>query len=362
MNVSSRLTGSPLKALVLLGCMVAGLTASPRFDPNWSRLPAGTEIPELRTATSHTYSNGDGTFTADITPGRRQLAFGETDSTQKAWPTSTGDVGRWIYGNPPNHYDRETPLLYYCGRYEPYYLFCIAYAKFDLTPVPDSSEVVGAQFRFYQYQSQTQVSVRVTGALIDPDSATDEILWLSLDAGLTLAEGTVASIGWVEMNLNAAGDSLLNDRLAQNWVTLGIDPTSPGYGTAYGVGGGELGAHLLVEYTLSGVYESLCTVARQPALAFAPSPAAGRFVTVRYAVAAGTRGKLTLRDVLGRTVKSFTLDPSGSTRLDLRGFAPGIYMATLDASGQYVSRKLILTARWNSPQATPDRVDRLARR
>jgi hypothetical protein len=94
-----------------------------------------------------------------------------------------------------------------------------------------------------------------------------------------------------------------------------------------------------------GTCEPQGTVARQPELAFSPNPTTGMYVTVRYSIAAGTRGKLTLRDALGRTVKSFTLDPSGSMRLDLRGFAPGVYVATLDAAGQSVSRKLIITAR-----------------
>jgi hypothetical protein len=57
-----------------------------------------------------------------------------------------------------------------------------------------------------------------------------------------------------------------------------------------------------------------------------------------------SRSKLTLRDVLGRAVKSFALDPSGSMRLDLRGLAPGVYVATLESTGQSVSSKLVLTA------------------
>jgi hypothetical protein len=93
-----------------------------------------------------------------------------------------------------------------------------------------------------------------------------------------------------------------------------------------------------------GTCEPQGSVARQPELAFAPNPATGRFITVRYALTAGTRGRLTLRDVLGRTARTFVLDNSGSVRLDLRGFAPGVYMATLDAAGLSVARKLILTA------------------
>jgi hypothetical protein len=67
---------------------------------------------------------------------------------------------------------------------------------------------------------------------------------------------------------------------------------------------------------------------------------------VRCAVAAGTVGKLTLHDVLGRTVKSIALEPSGITpQLDLRGLPPGVYMATLEAGTQSLTRKLVITGR-----------------
>ncbi|MBN2466012.1 hypothetical protein JXD38_10375 [candidate division WOR-3 bacterium] len=80
-------------------------------------------------------------------------------------------------------------------------------------------------------------------------------------------------------------------------------------------------------------------------LAFVPNPVTGRGVTVQCALPAGKVGELTMRDVVGRCVKSFALDPSGQTRLDLRGFAPGIYVAVLDAAGPSISRKLIVARR-----------------
>jgi hypothetical protein len=86
------------------------------------------------------------------------------------------------------------------------------------------------------------------------------------------------------------------------------------------------------------------SVTQLPELAFAPNPATGRYVMARCAIPTGKIGKLTLRDVLGRTVKSIALVRSGITQLDLRGFAPGIYIAALDAGGPPVSRKLIITA------------------
>jgi hypothetical protein len=86
------------------------------------------------------------------------------------------------------------------------------------------------------------------------------------------------------------------------------------------------------------------SVTPRPELALAPNPATGRCVVARCAIPTAMVGKLTLRDVLGRTVKSIALVRSGITRLDLRSFAPGVYVAALDAGGPPVSRKLIITA------------------
>jgi hypothetical protein len=87
------------------------------------------------------------------------------------------------------------------------------------------------------------------------------------------------------------------------------------------------------------------TLAKLPDFAFAPNPSGSRTLTVRSALAVGNRRVLTMRDVVGRAVRAFILDPTGIARLDLRGLAPGVYMATLEAGTQSLTRKLIITAR-----------------
>ena len=86
------------------------------------------------------------------------------------------------------------------------------------------------------------------------------------------------------------------------------------------------------------------SITQLPELTFAPNPATGRCVMARCAIPTGKIGKLTVRDVVGRTVKSITQVPSGTTQIDLRGFAPGVYIAALDAAGPPVFGKLIITA------------------
>ena len=82
-----------------------------------------------------------------------------------------------------------------------------------------------------------------------------------------------------------------------------------------------------------------------PEFAFAPNPATCRDVVVRCTIPTMKIGKLTMRDVVGRTVKSISLPPSRMTRLDLRGLAPGVYMAALDGTVPLVFRKLVITSR-----------------
>ena len=609
------LMSAPRWPWLALCCLAAASAASPRFDLNWSRLPAGTEIPELRTANSRTFSNGDGTFTADITPGpcttrgeRARSSYKQADSEQMNQPLSTGQIQYQVY-HGIDLYFRDTPELSYVYDYG--VVTRVAYAKFELTPIPDSSRIMSAEFHYYQRQYAGTVETRITYAAIDPDSTSNEQVFLAVRDGSALAERSHPGIGWVVQTLNSDGIAHLSECMSQGWMMLGVRPLAAS-GTAYGITGDSLQTYLHIVYvgpyesdiqavraglptypavvgtadtalvvltnkglhtsdqfrayanspghapestlvgmiavgeTVSvmlplpapdsantfvdcrlwwacpndpypandttqlkywvfpaGTYEAagfdepefpppgwvivnndsgnqcwerrtdegmshsgagftsrpyeqsvnnddwiisgpiypmrrdpdsvaffcrayqgppglnlqvwalrgqtvadrildlaslgifdtiyhrwsvpldrfdgdtiyvgfrylsegdwnaLClddiwfsrvhvpgecepqgSIARRPELSFAPNPATGRFVNVQYDIAAGTRGNLTLRDVLGRTVKSFALDPSGSARLDLRGFATGVYMATLDAAGSPISRKLVLT-------------------
>jgi hypothetical protein len=216
--------------LLLLGWLAAAVMASPRFDTNWSRLPAGTEIPELRTSTSRTYSNGDGTFTADITP----ILSGVSDSRDSSGPTSTG----WIeYYNEGSfwYYAKNTPNLHYfsgenhCG---------VAYAKFDLTPIPDSGAIVDAQLCCYQYEINRPPPLRTHctySPYFDPDTASDDDIFHRFRYGWYLASIRYDSIGWVTYDISHDWFTYLEAHLLRNWVAVGIRADS-GAGTAYGCG------------------------------------------------------------------------------------------------------------------------------
>jgi hypothetical protein len=217
--------------LLLLGWLAAAVMASPRFNPNWSRLPAGTEIPELRTPTSRTYSNGDGTFTADITPQRS----GGAESQDSCQPTSTGYVYH-MWKNPHEQdYFRFGPELYY--RTIDSRVDAVAFAKFDLTPIPDSSTVMAAQFRWYQYEVlASPVRTRCTDLDLDPNSSSDTAVFLAARDGVALAERQFSGVGWGGHELEPWGVHVLQNRLAQNWVALGISPVT-GEASSFGICG-----------------------------------------------------------------------------------------------------------------------------
>ena len=330
--------GSPCKALLLLGSVVAAVMASPRFDPSWSRLAAGTEIPELRSSTSRTYSNGDGTFTADIAPMRT----GGADSQDSCQPTSTGGASRFYEPHGGRgYYDRGGPDM----RYRFGNAFVAAYAKFDLSTIPDSSLVLSAQLRCYQYEvGSTPVRTRCNYLDLDPDSESDSAVFWAVFNGLVLADTQSDGIGWVGYDLSPQGLTILEGRLQQNWATLGIKPVTS-QGVAYGIRGDDKQTYLHIVYNAAGTCEPQGTSQPLPELVLTPSPATGRFVTVQCDVAAGTRRKLAIRNLLGRAVRSFVLNPSGIAQLDLRGLPSGVYIATLEAGPQSLTRKLVITAR-----------------
>jgi len=215
--------------------------ASPRFDPSWSRLPAGTEISELRTPTSHTYSNGDGTFTADISPMRA----GGADSQDSCQPTSTGWIEYFNDYHGHEYYSRYTPELHYrsgnyCGA---------AYAKFDLTPIPDSSIIVSAQLRCYQYEVvSTPLRTRCMYPRdLDPDTASDAAAYQAVEYGIVLAEIQCDSVGWASYDLYSGWLYYLRGLLDRNWAAFGVFPVT-GEGSAFGVDGDSRHVVLRVVY------------------------------------------------------------------------------------------------------------------
>jgi hypothetical protein len=219
-----------------------------------------------------------------------------------------------------------------------------AYLKFGLDTLPDTFALISAKLDYYQFAHNgvPSVTVKLIG---DPVPLSAHDLFEEIRGAPAIAPTKQSQDGWMELTLDSPALALIDSCRRTGWISLAIDHVGEGSdGFAHGYSD-SMPPLLCIEYTSSGTREARGNAVIRPELAFAPNPAGGRVVTVQYNIAAGTLGKLALRDVLGRTVKSLALVPSGSTRLDLRGFAPGVYIAALKAQGYSVSRKLIITAR-----------------
>ncbi|UCG42171.1 MAG: right-handed parallel beta-helix repeat-containing protein [candidate division WOR-3 bacterium] len=141
--------------------------------------------------------------------------------------------------------------------------------------------------------------------------------------------------------------------LSQPFTIRGVtyDPLpgmEPGYfpGDKPNLGAVQYSAHVR-EPQLDPEHRS---VTQLPELAIAPNPAARGYVIARYAVPAGKVGKLTLRDVAGRTVMSHALQGrqkalvfSWDCRDDAgRSVPAGVYVARLEVPGFSETIKLVL--------------------
>ncbi|GEM_PF-1360147 len=297
MNVSPRLTGTPLKAFMVLCCLVAVLAVT----------PVRATVVDIQA-----------TITGNV------LVSVSIDSSYSKYYSG---------------------LSYGLTSYHGHALDFRAFLKFGMDTLPDTCVLVSAELGYYQYQHDEHLPQVQIKLIPDPVPLGAADLFRKIGSARALTPGMQSPDGWMAWSFDSAAVALFDSCRGTDWVSLAISRTgSYGYGRAYGYDSTPPPC-LRIEYAASGTQEPQGTVARQPELTLAPNPTAGRFIKAQYNVAANTSGKLALRDVLGRVVKSFTLDPSGSTRLDLRGFAPGVYVATLNAAGQSVTRKLVVTPR-----------------
>ena len=176
----------------------------------------------------------------------------------------------------------------------------------------------------------------------DPESLSSHDLFYEIvNARAVTSKGTSPD-GWSTWTLNSLGLSLLDSCRHVGWSSFGVYSYGNGIGTACGYQDSNP-PYLHIVYRSSGILETQSVPAARSLLDIAPNPTRSAFVVASHTAA--VKAALTLRDVLGRTIRSFNLNPYGRTRLDLRGLAPGVYMVTLQGSGQPLTRKLVITAR-----------------
>lgn len=242
----------------VLCCLTAASAASPKFDPNWSRLPAGSEIPELRTATSRTFSNGGSTFTVEIhvTPtavaGRGIPVRGHADSSSTSPAVGTGTVSKEYY-NGSWHYTKSGPGMIYGNGGSA--SEAMAWAKFDLTAIPDSSLVYSVTVHWYQYLATgSSIAITVRLPFVDPATTPAEILFNTLHtAQPACSSQSCNGIGWQASQLDENGIWYVGGYLGQDWAAFGIHEGTPSQGgRAYGTEGDSLAPYLDITYVAPG--------------------------------------------------------------------------------------------------------------
>lgn len=217
-----------------------------------------------------------------------------------------------------------------------------SYLKFGLDSVPDTCAIMSAHVSYYQYANNGLPSVNLK-LIQDPAPLGAEELFFEIVGARVISPTIQSQDGWVECSIDSSALTLIDSCRATGWVSMAIDHVGQGT-NAFAFGYTDsLAPFIHVEYSSSAIQENQRAPTEQARFSLAPNPTRSAFVTADHNTAASAR--LTLRDVVGRTVNSFHLGPSGRTRLDLRGLPPGVYLATLEAGTQSLTRKLVITNR-----------------
>lgn len=221
-----------------------------------------------------------------------------------------------------------------------------AFLKFSMDSLPDSITILSADLVYHQYSHTNGLPVVDIRLIHDPMSLSPHDLYFHIGtAGAVTAAGP-SSDTWDTWNFDSTAGPLLDSCHQAGVACLAIHWSGPPADTfsayAFGYDNGAF-PYLHLVYRSAGISETPSALAMHPEFTFAPNPTRSAFVTISQSSAVA--GKLTIRDALGKTARSFPLNASSRTRLDLHGLPAGVYMATLQGTGQPLTRKLVITAR-----------------
>jgi hypothetical protein len=269
------------------------------------------------------------------------LAFAEEANIP---PTVTGYLEELNDGTPS--YSRYTGVMRY-GLYSspPAVGIDHAFLKFSLDSLPDSCVITSASIACYQFEHTGGLPVVDIRLVRDPVAQPPHDAFFGIENGTVVAAAQSSPDGLSTWQLDNSANPLLDSCRHVGVASFGIHWSGPAAdtfrGAAYGFDSASAPV-LHIVYAPSGVGESPRAPAVVTSFSLAPNPARG-VLTVATRAAHGAN--LALRNTLGEKVKSYSLDPSGRIRLDLRGLAPGVYMATIEAGTQSLTRKLVITGR-----------------
>jgi hypothetical protein len=218
-----------------------------------------------------------------------------------------------------------------------------AFVKFTLDSVPDSCILRSVELNYYQFEHSSipAVGIKLIG---DPEPLGASELFHEIDGATPITPTQQRPDGWVAWTFDSAALTRIDSCRSSGSVSFAIDHDGGDWCTAQAYGYTDSMPPILhVEYgSLGSNEEQGITVAPQ-SLGLKPNPTRSAPVTVTCH--STILAQLIIRDASGRTARSFALDRSGVTEIDLCGLAPGVYMATLDAGSQSLTRKLVIPAR-----------------
>ena len=259
-------------------------------------------------------------------------------------PTITGYIEQLYNGE--FFYSRSTGILRYGEYASPPSSVTTdhAFLKFSLDSLPDSCVITGADLVYYQYEHTGGLPVVDIRLIRDPMAQPPHDAWFGIVNGRVVASEGPSPDGSATWQLDSTAGPLLDSCRRAGVASFGIHWSGPPQDTysasAYGYDS-SASPYLHVVYAPSAIHENRSRATGRAELTLVPNPTNGTFITITCGITASAN--LTLRDALGRTLKSFLLPPSGRTRLDLRALAPGVYIATLRTPDRSVSRKLVIS-------------------
>ena len=213
----------------------------------WATTGAGTEVPSMRTEYSRTSVQADGQYTTEVyaTPIHIQGPSGgwvpmDVDSVRNCYPQPLPNwTGNVKFQN--SNYDKISGDLYFRGGQAASHDKRQAWAKFDLSPIPDGATLTTAYFWYYCYSTGGQPSTYVRLLTSDPGIATAVTLWNEITTGTMVTGFYGHGQGWQVRALNATGVAAVQSRLRDDWIALGLhewETNNNIWGMAYGFGGG----------------------------------------------------------------------------------------------------------------------------
>lgn len=220
------------------------------------------------------------------------------------------------------------------------------WCRFNLSPLADTSTILGATLRFYVSFSDTNVQTEVRLLTSDPIPAGPEVIYDEAGSGTLVGSESVSQSGWNSIVLNSDGLLALQQSLARDWVALGWD--YPGTWHAFVEATGWPGPErpsIRLDCRPGAIAEQNSTPARDCGLTVAPNPATTR-TSITLSLSEPCKVSLNLYDAVGTLARSIAecRRPAGAAEFELAvGALPrGVYVLRLCAGRQVTTRRLVV--------------------